>query len=155
MMDSVWLRATSRGDVVRSPSAGGASPATPTVRRGALVWLVCSVLGAVVIALPDSNQRVFSLSAAHGPSVVDLLGVLVMLAGWALFVRALWLAWRQAGRTRTPAGIPLVTGLGLGLLVASVTDYPHWWLFGAILLAAAQLAFAYFIPRARPDQSNN
>jgi hypothetical protein len=118
-----------------------------------LVWLVCSVLGAVVIALPDSDQRVFSLSAAHGPSPVDLLGVLLMLAGWTLFLRALWLARRQVGRARAAATIPFLTGVGLGLLVASITDYPHWWIFGAILLTAAQLAFAYSLTRPGPGRN--
>jgi hypothetical protein len=120
-----------------------------------LAWLVCSVLGAVVIALPDSDRRVFSLSAAHGPSAVDLLGVLLMLAGWALFLRALRRARRQADPARAPGAIPLTIGVGLGLLLASVTDYPHWWLLGAILLIAAQLAFARFVTRARPDRPDS
>jgi hypothetical protein len=125
------------------------------VRRAVLVWLVCSVLGGVLIALPDSDQRVFSLSAAHGPSMADLVGVLVMLAGWTLFLRALWVARRHAVHTRAPAGVPFIAGVGLGLLVASVTDYPNWWLLGALLLTAAQLAFAYSITRAGPDRRNS
>lgn len=125
------------------------------MRRGVLVWLVCSVLGAVVIALPDSDQRVFSVSAAHGPSVVDLVGVLVMLAGWTLFLRALWVARREAGRVRVSAGIPFVAGVGLGLVVASVTDYQNWWLLGAFFLAAAQLAFACSVTRAGPGRGDS
>ena len=34
-------------------------------------------------------------------------------------------------------------GLGLGLVIASAgADYPYWWVIGAALLVAAQVALA-------------
>jgi hypothetical protein len=40
-------------------------------------------------------------------------------------------------------------GLGLGLLVASITDFPLWWLVGAVLLIAGQLMIASSLIRPR------
>ena len=115
------------------------------------MWLLCSAIGAVVIALPDSGRRVFSISSAHGPSAADLVGVLVMLSGWAVFLWTLWVSRRMVGRTGHPPGTPFVAGVGLGLVVASVSDYSQWWLFGAILLAGAQLRFAYSLISGAPS----
>jgi small-conductance mechanosensitive channel len=106
---------------------------------GAILWTI----GVAVVALPDSDNRLFSLSQAHGPSPVDALGALVMIAGWLVFVAALWRRRdrivRQSG---TPAGgaIAFALGLGAGLLVASaVGDFAYWWAVGAALLVAGQL----------------
>jgi len=111
---------------------------------------MCSVIGAAVVAVPDSGPRLFSISSAHGPSAVDLVGILVMLAGWSVFLWALWGARHLARRTGSRPLISCVAGIGLGLLVASVTDYPQWWVIGALLLVVAQLAFAYSVIRRGP-----
>jgi hypothetical protein len=35
-----------------------------------------------VLALPDTGPRVLSLSETHGPSLVDSVGILIVVAGW-------------------------------------------------------------------------
>ena len=122
-------------------SCASGSRARALVHHGLLAWLSCSLVGAGIVALPDDGNRVFSLSTAHGPSVVDLLGVVVMLAGWAVFVTALWRT-RDLALRRRASGPALLGGVGVGLVVASVSDWPYWWLVGALLAAAAQLALA-------------
>ncbi len=117
------------------------------MRFSLLVWAILSAIGAAVVALPDGDNRLFSLSRAHGPSPVDALGALVLVAGWLVFVAALW---RRRARITRQAGAPPATttvfalGLGAGLLVASAAgDFAYWWAIGAALLVAGQLLAAY------------
>ena len=117
------------------------------MRFSVLVWAGLSAIGAAVVALPDGDNRLFSLSRAHGPSPVDALGALVLIAGWLVFAAALWRRRaRIARRSGTPsAGVTVFAlGLGAGLLVASVAgDFAYWWAVGAALLVAGQLLAAY------------
>ena len=122
--------------------------------RGSLViWLACSVAGGAIVALPDTGPRLVSFSQAHGPSALDGLGILVLLAGWLAPAVAVW---RRRGRLAGQAGTPafglvlFALGLGAGLTVASVgADYPHWWVVGAALLVVAQLVAARLASRGR------
>ena len=121
------------------------------MRFSLFVWVVLSAIGGAVVALPDSDHRLFSLSRAHGPSPVDAVGALVLVAGWLVFAAALW---RCRARIAHQAGEPPVAatlfalGLGAGLLVASAAgDYAYWWAIGAALLVAGQL-FAAYLARA-------
>lgn len=56
------------------------------VTRGFTLWISLSVLGVGIIALPDDAPRVFSFSEGHGPSILDLPGVILVLAGWLAFL---------------------------------------------------------------------
>lgn len=117
------------------------------VRFSLFVWAILWAIGVMVVALPDGDDRLFSLSRAHGPSPVDALGSLVMIAGWLVFVAALWRRRvRIAGQSGShPHGAAVFAlGLGAGLLVASVAgDFAYWWTIGAALLVAGQLLLAY------------
>ena len=114
------------------------------MRTRLLVALALIAVGAAVVALPDSGRRLISLSEAHGPSALDALGIAILLAGWLVAARELWArrhaVLRRAGRRGT-AVASFATGLGSGLLVASVFgDFAWWWAIGAALLAAVQVA---------------
>ena len=50
-------------------------------------WAILSALGLVTILMPDTGSRLFSLSEGHGPSLIDGMGVLLLLAGWAAWHR--------------------------------------------------------------------
>lgn len=50
-----------------------------SARSTVKLWFLGSVAGALVVALPDNDARVFSLSQTHGPSTVDLLGMGVLV----------------------------------------------------------------------------
>ena len=116
------------------------------MRDKVLLWAVCSVIGGAIVALPDSGPRLFTLSRAHGPSAVDSIGVLVLLAGWSVPVLAVWQRReRVAHYIGTPVGglALFALGCGAGLLVASVgSDYVYWWVIGVVLLVAGQLLVA-------------
>ena len=114
------------------------------MRRRLVAATALVVAGIVVLALPDSDRRLFSLSEEHGPSAVDALGAGISILGWLVAGRELW-ARRRSIVERT-AGATLVagafaTGVGAGLLVASVLgDFAWWWAIGAAVLAGVQVA---------------
>ena len=120
------------------------------MRRALVFWLVCSAVGATVVALPDDGRRLVSFSQAHGPSALDALGIGVMLMGWAAFAVATWRRARLAARLGLGwlAAGAFALGLGSGLVVASAAaDYPHWWAVGAAVLVAVQVLAAYAVTR--------
>ena len=114
------------------------------VRNRRVLAVALVVVGSVVVALPDSDRRLVSLSEEHGPSPLDAVGIAVLLVGWLVAARELWArrhaVLRQAGRRGTVAA-SFATGLGVGFLVASVFgEFAWWWAIGAALLAAVQVA---------------
>lgn len=114
---------------------------TAPVRR--LIALVAATAGIGIVALPDSGPRLFSLSAAHGPSRVDALGVMLLVIGWLVLLASAPSAggaqWVRSHR----GSIGFAVGCGAGLLVASIlSGFAWWWLVGAVLLACVQVAAA-------------
>ena len=106
-------------------------------------WLLCSVVGTILVALPDDGRRVVWLSEAHGPSTLDAVGVLVLIAGWGMLLREIVARRDRLAVHRGTAAYRaavFVAGAGSGLLVASVfSDFALWWAVGAVLLALVQV----------------
>jgi hypothetical protein len=114
------------------------------MRNRLLVAVALVAIGSAVVALPDSGRRLVSLSKEHGPSALDAVGVVILLLGWVLAAKELWarrrMVLRRAGHRRTVVA-SFATGLGSGLLVASVFgDFVWWWAIGAAVVAAVQVA---------------
>jgi hypothetical protein len=99
---------------------------------------VGTAVGAAIVALPDADRRVVTLSETHGPSALDLVGVIVLLLGWLPVPVTLW-----RSRRGVSAGVWVVAAL-LGLVGAFVLvvtirlDLGWWWLTAVALLVAAQ-----------------
>jgi hypothetical protein len=104
-----------------------------------LLWLVGSAVGAIVVALPDSDNRVFSLSRTHGPSPIDLVGVLILIGCWLPAAGMLPRLWRAAPRAvaRLAAILTLLGALGLILTISA--DLGWTWLIAVAALVAAQV----------------
>lgn len=106
--------------------------------RAMLVWAVLSVVGVVVVALPDDGPRILTLSETHGPSSSDLIGIVLLLLGWTVFLSTLWRV-RWAVRV-PPQATALITAAATGVLAWSVlTDSGMWWLVGAGVLLGIQI----------------
>jgi hypothetical protein len=114
-------------------------------RRVAAWWLGLTALGIVIIAIPDSGDPLVTMSNGHGPGLIDLLGILVVLIGTGVLYRHLFVN-RETIMTRL--GRPLVIVLVISWVVAVaaaigavVLDRGLWWIVG-VLDATAAHAFA-------------
>lgn len=109
------------------------------MRSRLAMWFLGSLLGAVVIGLPDDHVRVLALSRTHEPSLVDLLGVALLFAVWAPVVALLWSS-RAATRGRWAVAAAVLGSAGLLLLGITIArDTGREWLLAAALLVGAQL----------------
>ncbi|MGP9652116.1 hypothetical protein ACT3TP_16735 [Glutamicibacter sp. AOP38-B1-38] len=117
------------------------------VLRGLVLWLIFSLAGIGIVAVPDNGGAVFRLSQGHGPSPWDLLGIAILLLGWVLILVPLF-------RARALLPVPgLVLGgflAGLAIVMWSVlSDTGTWWVLGASLSAGIQLAAAISVAAGR------
>src|SRR3712207_1262984 len=97
------------------------------------------MVGVAIVALPDAGDRMFSLSRTHGPSPVDLLGVLVLVAAWIPVPALLWLRRRALhGRAATVAGVLGVVGV-VGLVITVSLDLGMVYLVPVTALLVAQV----------------
>jgi hypothetical protein len=114
------------------------------VTRSWSSWGILSALGLVAILLPDTDRRLFSLSEGHGPSLIDGLGVLLLVAGWAALDIGTWRRRRGLSLRRDVLVLISTAGIAaIALVIWSVLgDHGSWWIVGAVVLAAIQLAVA-------------
>lgn len=103
-----------------------------------------SAIGLSIILVPDRRPRLFSLSEGHGPSLVDGIGVLLLVAGWTVLDVATWRRRRMLSLRREALGMVAVAGIAaVGLVLWSVLgDHGAWWIAGGFVLAAIQLTAA-------------
>ena len=131
----------------RPNKSGGSAPLTPVGRR-VIVWLAASAIGAAIIAMPDNDARIFSFSGTHGPSAIDLLGIVVLLAGWAPVA---WMLWSRRAAIRGPharfAGVLAVVGVVL-LVVTIRLDLGASWIVAVAILLAAQFTALWSLDRS-------
>lgn len=119
--------------------AGATSDRHRLVLSRMAIWVLGSVVGVVVVALPDDNARIFSLSRTHGPSVVDGLGVAILIASWAPIATLLWSS-RSTLRCAPGLGVAMLAVVGTILLAVTISrDTGAEWLLAVGLLVVAQL----------------
>jgi hypothetical protein len=107
------------------------------------MFALLSAIGVAVVALPDSGPRLVAISEAHGPSILDLAGIALLLAASCILWGYLWTA--RGSLMSSPPRLRSTwifgAGLGTGLILASVaSDFTLWWAVGAALLLAVQLS---------------
>jgi hypothetical protein len=107
--------------------------------RRVIVWIAGSAVGAVVIALPDSDDRVFSLSRSHGPSPLDLRGIAILIGTWLPVAFLLPSLWRAASRFSARFATALAIFGAVGVVITIGSDTGWVWLVAAAALIAAQI----------------
>ncbi len=112
-----------------------------------VVILLLFVLGLIVVALPDSDERLFSLSKGHGPSIQDGIGLIMVFIAYIWFLKQVWSNKEKVLKYKASPifhfGL-FFSGVGYGLIIASViNDYKYWWIVGAILLISLHIIVAY------------
>lgn len=116
------------------------------------------VVAGALLAVPARFEGpvLVAISAGHGLSLLDLLGLVPLLGGASLlFVGLCRRRWRlQAAVVRRPLRASVGTfaaGAGLGMLVASAwSSFFWWWAPGAGLFTTAVVAAAVVASRGRP-----
>ncbi|RXJ04534.1 hypothetical protein DS745_03890 [Anaerobacillus alkaliphilus] len=113
------------------------------MKRNVFLWLAFLILGVYIIALPDDGPRWITFSEVHGPGFVDLIGIVLVIIGWLLFVKVLWD--RRSKLLHFNGGLSLsivllLFGFSFVLIVASVaSDFLFWWVVGIIIVNLIQV----------------
>lgn len=128
-------------------------------RRAWIAWSALVGTGLVIIALPDDDVRLFSISGRHGPSAVDTIGIMFILVAWVVVLVVIW-----RGRQRLPRGrVWHILGWSSVVVGTAITawsvlgDHGSWWVLGVALLAGLQVTAAATVrapvtrKRARPS----
>lgn len=111
------------------------------------------VLGVVLVALPDSDRRVVSLSETHGPSLVDLVGSLVLTASWLPVPILAW-RWRHRVSRWVWALAGLLAGAGgVALYLTISRDLGWWWVPAVAALVLAQVIPVVVAALRRPPRA--
>jgi hypothetical protein len=58
----------------------GRRHAGPISARVWVAWALANAVGVVIVALPDTGPRIVSFSEAHGPSLLDGIGSILVIA---------------------------------------------------------------------------
>jgi len=67
------------------------------------VYLALLLLGLIVLAWPEANDvMMIQFSETHGPSKVDLAGILIIMMGYLPMVKEVW---KQSSEIKTYIGI--------------------------------------------------
>lgn len=125
-----------------------------SVRLQLTAALLLAVLGVGVLALPASLEgpRLVEFGPGHGPSTLDLVGIVLLTPGGMWLLAVLVRALPSLGLTpRALFGLGCAAGLGLGLLLASVyAGFTGWWAIGAAALALTELVLIVGVWRGQP-----
>jgi hypothetical protein len=109
------------------------------------LWFAAlSGTGLVIVLIPDTDVRVFSLSEGHGPSLLDGVGVLLLIAGWVVLDLATWRRRREVSYRRGVVVMVTLAAIAASAVVlwSVLGDHGAWWVLGAAVLAAIQLCAA-------------
>jgi hypothetical protein len=129
-------------------------------------WILATCVGAaLVVFLPDNllgEGTLIRLSDRHGPTAADALGLAIAMAGWAIYLRALWLVRRrfqQVWASRLLVAITFLSTFGCVLAAAGNLDF--LLIVFAIVAFAAQVGLGLLPfsvdggePRARRSKPN-
>jgi hypothetical protein len=127
------------------------SRSASSYRAQLMISLALIVVGVGVLAIPASSEGrvVLSISEGHGLSAVDAVGVclLAVSATWLEVLIAIRLP-RLALPPRAMFGLGVLAGIGIGLMIASVSSgFFWWWAIGAVALGIAMLILVFLSAR--------
>ncbi len=110
--------------------------------------LGCLAVGLAILGMPASLEGpvLVEIGPGHAVAAADAVGILPLAIGSALLCCVLWSRRFQLGiwvssRPATGFGAVFISGLGLGLLLASsFSSFFWWWAIGAVLFASIVVA---------------
>lgn len=114
------------------------------MKPGFWICILVFSLGAFIIGLPDGGPPIIDISELHGPSLIDLIGIAIMVVPWTYLIVYSLIKWRRVlfELGRPVAALSLAAAFaGLTMTAVSVgRDGPYWWM-GALTAFAGQLAW--------------
>jgi hypothetical protein len=122
----------------------------PLPRAVWVVWALANILGGILVAVPDTGPRLFSLSRTHGLSTLDAIGVALIVVGWIALDSAVFVHRHQLRRVSRAARIAAALGLGVGIAILVPTvalDLGAWWVLSVALLTGVQIWAAAVVVR--------
>lgn len=109
------------------------------LRRRLALWAIGTAIGTALIALPDSDARVVSLSPGHGPSALDSVGIAIAVAAWLPIPILLCSRPRPFRGSGALAAASFVV-IAVALLVVTIGHDLGWtWIVPVALLLGVQL----------------
>jgi hypothetical protein len=131
--------------------------------RRASIWMAVGliVLGAAILGWPAASEGevIIPISEGHGLTGIDIVGAVLLVVGiswseWILWRSRRLLGGKIAAHPGFGAAILFLTGLGLGLLFASVVPSFWWWAVGAALAGTTFLATMLWLQAHLPDDGS-
>ncbi len=150
--DGAWFASavrstTSHADARAVPAAGHPPRSLARGRVAALV--VLAGVGFGIVALPDTGARLVTFSATHGPSALDAVGLVVLLAAW-LPVPVLLVRRRGFIPPRIWAAAAAITVVAVAALATAVrSDMAWWWAPGVVLFLVQAVLVGVALARGR------
>ncbi len=83
------------------------------------ITILVIVIGLILVTLPDQEKRVFSFNKDHGPSLQDLLGLILIVLSWCFMLFKIVLKRKMVLKsigTRNTLLITMMIGAG-GVLI--------------------------------------
>jgi len=113
------------------------------------LWLLAGIFifGLVVLLLPDRGTAVVRLNEEHGPSWMDLTGLLSMLIGWAGLSYRIVKNWRHILQIIGVANARVLTAIyfiAILAIIISLVVAVEWMLWISIAIASI-VNFFFFI----------
>lgn len=101
------------------------------------ILLISFIAGFIILLLPDHGKPVISLNERHGPSLLDLIGLLLMMISWFASCIVVIRKWKDV---RLKAGNSNFTLLVIGYFISIVgvalsllfSSEPTLWLCVAV-----------------------
>ena len=117
-------------------------------------WIPCIVFatGLLILLLPDKTAPVFHFNKAHGPSLLDLIGLILILIAWWSTTITIVMRWRKVEKQVGPRGTYLLLILYvvfLGLIALALIASWEWLLWFSIIPAAVINALFIFFSFGR------
>lgn len=116
------------------------------MNKTAWILFLIFVLGLIILLLPDNNKPLLRFNKSHGPSAVDLAGLILMFVSWlasCIYIISRWTYITNVfGRNNVYLLVTLYF-LSLAGIVAALSLSFEWMLW--VCVAAASLVNIFFI----------
>lgn len=97
------------------------------------------LIGFAILMLPDSGKPVIEFNNMHGPSLPDVIGLLLMMAPWIVSCVVLVIRWKTIKKRIGSSGMLFLLTfylISIGVIVTSLKLSADWMLWPGILIAS-------------------